>query len=78
MLLLLLPPPADSHFSTLVGGIQYVPVDPSSRIFAAAASWRLPSIVVCLASSYLQRVGLQHATPANRGNHCSASLQEQN
>jgi hypothetical protein len=71
MLLLLLPPPADSHFPTPAGGMQYVPVDPSSRIFAAAASWRLPSIVVCLASSYLQRLVAQDATLAKAAAACS-------
>jgi hypothetical protein len=68
-LLLLLP--AHWRFLDPAGGVQYVPVDPSSRIFAAAASWRLPSFVVCLASSYLQRVVARDATLAKAAAACS-------
>jgi hypothetical protein len=52
------------------GGLQYVPVDPSSLIFAAGASWRLPSFVVCLASSYLQRLVAQDALLAKAAGAC--------
>lgn len=53
------------------GSIQYVPVESSSRIFAAGASWRLPAFVVCLASSYLQRVVAQDTLLAAAAGICS-------
>ncbi|WIA18456.1 hypothetical protein OEZ85_009914 [Tetradesmus obliquus] len=55
----------------LPGSIQYVPVESSSRIFAAGASWRLPAFVVCLASSYLQRVVAQDTLLAAAAGICS-------
>jgi hypothetical protein len=51
--------------------VQYVPVEPNSRIFSAGASWRLPAFVVCLASSYLQRVVVQDALLATAAGVCA-------
>jgi hypothetical protein len=62
-LLLLLTVPA--------GNMQYIPVEPHSRIFSAGASWQLPAFVVCLASSYLQRLIAQDALLATAAGACS-------
>lgn len=42
------PPPAD--------GISYMPVSTDSFLFKAAHAWQFPAFVICLGSSYLQRM----------------------
>jgi hypothetical protein len=41
-------PPAD--------GITYMPVSTDSFLFKAAHAWQFPAFVICLGSSYLQRM----------------------
>lgn len=37
-------------------GITYMPVHEDSFLFKAAAAWQFPAFVICLGSSYLQRM----------------------
>jgi hypothetical protein len=36
--------------------IRYMPVSPDSFLFKAGAAWQFPAFVICLGSSYLQRM----------------------
>lgn len=54
--LALLPLMAVHAYCILTGGIQYMPVVPGSFMLRAGRAWQFPAYVLCLASSYMQRV----------------------
>lgn len=45
-----------SYLSLCADNIKYMPVSPDSFLFKAGAAWQFPAFVICLGSSYLQRM----------------------